>query len=175
MSKPTFTNIFFQEAKTTEALEELLQLRYRVYRIHHPLLIPDNSFGLDIDCYDVRARHFGVYGQNELGLTKPIGYLRVIVDERPPLADLVEQVAIPYGSKMLKIVQAEPTVPFPTMIYFPEGKQAIDNMYAQIKADNEGTAYFFRISAEETTLENIFGAAYRQYRLRTWRLVPFVW
>jgi protein-S-isoprenylcysteine O-methyltransferase Ste14 len=38
-----------------------------------------------------------------------------------------------------------------------------------------GTAYFFRISAEETTLENIFGAAYRQYRLRTWRLVPFVW
>ena len=35
--------------------------------------------------------------------------------------------------------------------------------------------YAYRISAEEQMLVDHFGDAYRTYRARTWRLVPFVW
>jgi protein-S-isoprenylcysteine O-methyltransferase Ste14 len=35
--------------------------------------------------------------------------------------------------------------------------------------------YAYRISAEEQMLVDRFGAAYRSYKSRTWRLVPFVW
>src|SRR3954452_8789348 len=35
--------------------------------------------------------------------------------------------------------------------------------------------YAYRISAEEQMLVDHFGDAYRTYRGRTWRLVPFVW
>jgi protein-S-isoprenylcysteine O-methyltransferase Ste14 len=35
--------------------------------------------------------------------------------------------------------------------------------------------YAYRISAEEQMLGDHFGDAYRAYKTRTWRLVPFVW
>jgi protein-S-isoprenylcysteine O-methyltransferase len=35
--------------------------------------------------------------------------------------------------------------------------------------------YAYRISAEEQMLVNHFGDAYRAYKTRTWRLVPYVW
>ena len=35
--------------------------------------------------------------------------------------------------------------------------------------------YAYRISAEEQMLVDHFGDAYRTYKARTWRLVPFVW
>ena len=35
--------------------------------------------------------------------------------------------------------------------------------------------YTYRISAEERMLVDHFGDAYRAYKTRTWRLVPYVW
>ncbi len=35
--------------------------------------------------------------------------------------------------------------------------------------------YAYRIRAEEAMLSDHFGDAYRAYKTRTWRLVPFVW
>ena len=35
--------------------------------------------------------------------------------------------------------------------------------------------YVYRIIAEEQMLVDHFGDAYRAYKTRTWRLVPFVW
>jgi protein-S-isoprenylcysteine O-methyltransferase len=35
--------------------------------------------------------------------------------------------------------------------------------------------YAYRIHAEERMLVSHFGDAYREYKNRTWRLVPFVW
>ncbi|HTL84258.1 MAG TPA: isoprenylcysteine carboxylmethyltransferase family protein [Acidimicrobiia bacterium] len=35
--------------------------------------------------------------------------------------------------------------------------------------------YAYRISAEEQMLVNHFGDAYRVYKARTWRLVPYIW
>jgi protein-S-isoprenylcysteine O-methyltransferase len=38
-----------------------------------------------------------------------------------------------------------------------------------------GAVYMYRISAEERMLDEHFGPAYRTYKSRTWRLVPFLW
>jgi protein-S-isoprenylcysteine O-methyltransferase len=35
--------------------------------------------------------------------------------------------------------------------------------------------YAYRISAEEEMLIDHFGDAYRAYKVRTWRLVPYIW
>jgi protein-S-isoprenylcysteine O-methyltransferase len=35
--------------------------------------------------------------------------------------------------------------------------------------------YAYRINAEEQMLVNHFGDAYRAYKTRTWRLVPYIW
>jgi protein-S-isoprenylcysteine O-methyltransferase len=38
-----------------------------------------------------------------------------------------------------------------------------------------GIAYFYRIEAEERTLEGAFGEAYKHYREKTWRMLPGIW
>ena len=38
-----------------------------------------------------------------------------------------------------------------------------------------GAVYAYRIDAEERMLAQHFGDAYRAYKARTWRLVPYIW
>ena len=57
----------FREARSTSELEALFRLRYKVYqnsRLH--CFEPANEYGINLDCYDLRARHFGLYMNDEV-------------------------------------------------------------------------------------------------------------
>ncbi len=58
----------FREVTDASGLQELFRLRYRSFRGSKlEGLVPENEHGLDIDCYDSKARHFGLYGEQRLG------------------------------------------------------------------------------------------------------------
>jgi len=68
----------FREARNVEELYALLKLRYEEYRNSRLAgFCPENEYGLDIDEFDLRSRHFGLFQQSADG-EKAIGYMRVV-------------------------------------------------------------------------------------------------
>jgi hypothetical protein len=119
---PTF--IFRQPTSLTE-LEQLIRLRYSIFKTAHPNLFADNAHGLDLDNYDPLAHHFGVY-QSDLMGEQPVGYLRLITTESTETGCLIEQLAKKYG--MLATIHEPLTVPLPVMKYFPDADIVIGDL-----------------------------------------------
>jgi protein-S-isoprenylcysteine O-methyltransferase Ste14 len=61
------------------------------------------------------------------------------------------------------------------MLVWPGRRVAFLWLVAVITAAVLLGVYAYRIGAEEQMLVGHFGDEYREYKARTWRLVPFVW
>jgi len=118
----TVNNIFvFREAANADELLALLKLRYEVYRNSRVSgFVEENEFGIDLDAYDLRARHFGLFQANDSGGV-PVGYLRVVEDRITSSAQTVLRIARDTIGKTNKIM-ANPLNPFPLMDHYPGAK-----------------------------------------------------
>jgi hypothetical protein len=128
---PTF--IFRQPTSLTE-LEQLIRLRYSIFKTAHPNLFADNAHGLDLDNYDPLAHHFGVYKSDLMG-EQPVGYLRLIITESTETGCLIEQLAKKYG--MLATINEPLTVPLPVMKYFPDADIVIGDLLKILQGKGE--------------------------------------
>lgn len=120
----------FREAKTTNDFNRLLRMRYRVFRNSNlAKLIQENDYGIDIDCYDLRARHFGLF-RVENNTEGTAGYLRVVEDRlvpiEYPIISLIERMP-----ELCDKLKQEPKYLFPTMNYLPN-PSIIRNLYENI-------------------------------------------
>ena len=77
----------FREVTRMTELEPLLRLRYKVFKEESTTddLFPENDLELDLDFYDLRSRHFGVY-HIENDRETPVGYQRLILEEETRIA-----------------------------------------------------------------------------------------
>jgi len=62
-----------------------------------------------------------------------------------------------------------------SILVWAGSRLAVNWLVATLTALVLVAVYAYRISAEEQMLVDHFGDAYRAYKTRTWRLVPFVW
>ncbi len=120
----------FREAQNPDELLELFRLRYQVYRNSDlARLVPENEYRIDLDMYDFRARHFGLFYTNE-GSEQPIGYMRVVEDRevcgKTDVFDLVKR-----SPDLFNKLENTCAYPFPLMAYFPDSsvvKEAYSSM-----------------------------------------------
>ncbi len=121
----------YREAQNTTELEALLKLRYKVYR-NSALsnFCPENNAQLDLNPFDLNSRHFGLF-ENEEGVEKPVGYMRVVQQERSPSANQVLEIAKKACSKLADCLQQPITKPFPLMTYF-RGSEKVDSVLTQL-------------------------------------------
>ena len=135
----------FREARNVHELKSLLELRYRGYHQSRcTALIDQNNCGLDIDAYDLRARHMGFFqlkGKESI----PLGYMRLIEDEMTSTAPLIWQIAAG-NSDLLDKLDQELEAPFPFMTICEEDA-ALQTFYTESKATNkkmvEGSRFVF--------------------------------
>jgi hypothetical protein len=125
----------FREAANADQLLQLFQLRYQVYRNSKlAKFVPENEYGIELDCYDLRARHFGLFSVNR-GAEQPIGYLRVVEDRKVSgKVDVFELLKQAPGLRCK--LEGTPPCPFPLMSYFPDA-HIVNQIYSKIKVHNE--------------------------------------
>ena len=77
----------YREATSMTELEPLLRLRYQVFKEEKTTkaLFPDNELGIEIDYFDLKSRHFGIYLVKN-GQPIPVGYQRIIHETETPIA-----------------------------------------------------------------------------------------
>lgn len=110
MKSRTGESLKFREAGSRRELESLLRFRYRAYR-QGPFagLCPENVAGIDLDGYDLTARHFGLYRGDE-----PVAYNRLIVGHPVSTTQWIREIA--HGDRMLETRIAHRSgVVFPTL------------------------------------------------------------
>ena len=125
------SHFVFREAESADELEQLLRLRYRVYReCKLARFVEPSAYEIDLDCYDFRSSHFGLFkvsGDGEM----PVGYLRVAEDGVDRHSDWVAEVAEHYPGLAEKVAQT-PAKPFPLMNYFPDA-DLLQETYTYVK------------------------------------------
>ena len=137
----------FREAANTDELLELFHLRYQVYR-HSKLarFIPENEYGIDLDCYDLRAGHFGLFRVEE-GIEHPMGYLRVAEDREVTGQTDVMELVNQFPNLTFKL-EGTPPQAFPLMTYFSD-VDAVKEVYGKIKERGERLVEACRFALEE--------------------------
>jgi hypothetical protein len=124
-----------REARNSAELEALFRLRYDAYRGNGLApLVPQNEYGLDIDCYDFRARHFGLFRASPTG-DIPVGSLRVIED-RVVCGPADVGAILLRAPALRRLAEGTPEQPFPVMTYLP-GAEALRALYSRLKAAGE--------------------------------------
>lgn len=108
----------FREPETLDELKALLRLRYSAYMASRlNKFIEENQTGMDLDCYDLYSRHFGLY-EHTGSSSRPVGYVRMVTDEpgtfRNDLFALAKSIP-----ELYEKVNCIPTEPFPMMNYCP--------------------------------------------------------
>lgn len=130
----TNANFSFRQARNLDELEQLFRLRFTVFKNAHPSFVPDNLHGLELDAYDIRAHHFGLFREVN-GAATPIGYLRVSGNNCPEKANWVLQIAARHQlSNALTIC---PVVPLPMMKYFSSACDKINCLYRDARSKGE--------------------------------------
>lgn len=128
-------SIVFRQASNLLELKSLLKLRYHGYlNSQCASLIEHNKHQIDLDGYDLRSLHFGLFQTDGLR-AQPIGYVRLIQDEMSPVAPLLWQLAFMYPELRPKLEEKAPTL-FPFMQYHPDQEQAAYQI-AQAKAEGK--------------------------------------
>ncbi len=98
-------------------LKSLFQLRYHVYRASsNEFLFPENPYEMDIDAYDMRAYHFGIFecdGNRQIA----VGSMRLITEEATRFAPMIRAIAAPYGDLLDKI-EPRHLIPLPIFKFF---------------------------------------------------------
>ena len=109
----------FREVTSAKELVNLLRFRYRVYRESRlQKFCPENDYGIGLDCFDLRARHFGLFF-HDLYTMHPVGYMRVVEDENSCIQEELLRLVSEYPSLSEKL-KITPKDPFPLMTYYPE-------------------------------------------------------
>lgn len=112
----------FREINEREDLLQMLKLRYSVYNNtrHLQEFCPENNYGIDVDEYDIRARHFGLYVR-ENNREKVIGYMRVIENGLTPIADKIKAIALTNAPDLFQKINIIPNTPFPMIEHLVKG------------------------------------------------------
>lgn len=84
----------FRPPYTKDELKSLLALRYRVFReTKGDFVFKENPYELDLDVYDLRAHHFGLFkciGDRQIC----VGHMRLVVSDRETfIAPIVREIA----------------------------------------------------------------------------------
>lgn len=138
---PLDEKYIFREVKTTEELKALLGLRYRSYRNSRLKgLVKWNHDEIDLDSWDFKSRHFGLFRVNNAN-DCPVGYMRVVTGH-PSFS--VKQI----NSLNSNMIQSEPKYPFPCMNYFPGADVLISNFLDSLKINGEGLTECTRFSID---------------------------
>ena len=141
------TYFVYREPESIEELKSLLLLRYSVYResrLRH-YVEKDASSGIELDCYDVRSRHFGLY-KHENGSSRPVGYIRIVFDEEAACANEIRSIAEEVPG-LADVVNETPVVPFPLMTCFPDA-EIVHQHYQMAKKSGRRTVEAGRLSLE---------------------------
>lgn len=136
----------FREPANINELKALLLLRYSVYRasrLHK--FCPENEAGIDLDCYDLYSRHFGLY-EHSGATSRPVGYVRMVTDKEGTFHDELFRLAGQSPSLFEKINRVPPN-PFPVMNYAPDSEQ-IGEYYNDAKARGEMFVEVSRLSLD---------------------------
>jgi Acetyltransferase (GNAT) domain len=124
----------YREAQNITELEALLKLRYKVYRKSKYInFCPKNKHQINLDQYDLYSRHFGLF-ENKSGIEKPVGYMRVVQEERSPTANQVLEIAKKASPKLADSLQIPVTKPFPLMTYF-RGSEKVNSVLARLASN----------------------------------------
>ncbi|HQU72032.1 MAG TPA: hypothetical protein PKV71_17030 [Calditrichia bacterium] len=124
MKKPYF---YFSEVQSAGQLRQLFKLRYRTYQSSRLRgFLEENKHEMDLDGYDLRSRHFGLFEAGE-GAADPVGHLRVIQDHDGPNRERVLRVARETGFDPAMLEQA-PSEPFP-LILFHKDDRVLQHLY----------------------------------------------
>lgn len=147
-SQTQHSQIIFREARTLEELRELLHLRYHTYRASKSArFCPENDLELDIDEFDISARHYGLFMANDI--ERAIGYVRAVY----PLGQFESKITrclIAGLKRQPNCVSSSNRVVLPLMKYFPE----VPALTALLSASRESTATLVevsRLSLHQTT------------------------
>lgn len=131
-------NIFtFREAATQEELISLFQLRYKIFKTQYPDFLPDNESGVDMDAFDTRALHFGIFQKDDFGSDNPVGYFRIVTNEETYFSNSVKEVAFDIATNLLPKINSQPLVQLPIAQYFPCATAHITALYEKTISKNE--------------------------------------
>ena len=112
-SEPHFV---FREVQTADELLELFRLRYQTYR-HSRLreLCCENDEGIDVDTFDSRSRHFGLW-QHDATRERLTGGIRVVTTHATGVDKLMNELA---GHSLLigRVLKKRPSAPLPLLTY----------------------------------------------------------
>lgn len=129
------TYFIFREAESLDELRSLLCLRYKIYRESRIRgFVTKNEYGIDLDCYDLRARHYGLF-RHDLSGFQPVGYHRFVQESYGPMWQEVAKLTREFPS-LYEQAQLSPRVPFPMMSHAP-GAETIWGIYSNLKAAGE--------------------------------------
>lgn len=111
----------FREPAGPTELIDLLRLRYRVYRSGRmSRFVPENDQGIDLDSWDIRGRHFGLF-QKDAGVSRPLGYMRVVEGRVLAERDDVQRIAA-LCPELRERLHTPPPTPYPLMSYVPDSE-----------------------------------------------------
>jgi hypothetical protein len=107
------TRIDFREPQSAEELTDLLKLRYEVRRsCHLQSICPENESSIDIDSFDSKAHHVGLFQQID-GRSVAVGCSRVVFNMTGPFSDWITSIAEANNMKH-KLAPLVHTFPFQT-------------------------------------------------------------
>ncbi len=118
----TATYYEFREVTDANELEQIFRLRYRVYRacdLRH--FVPENEYGLDLDAYDLRSHHYGLF-HCENGQSRVIGCVRVVTDRETDAAPAIRLIA-KFHRRFEPVIAKRPPEVFPMLEYVPFKEQ----------------------------------------------------
>jgi predicted GNAT family N-acyltransferase len=106
----------FREIRTIDEMTELLSLRYQVYMANPVrLFIQENESRIDLDEYDLKACHFGLF-RNDI---EPMGYIRIISEQDSPQKQLILEMVADHPELEAAISRTR-RAPLPFMTYPPD-------------------------------------------------------
>lgn len=123
----------YKEVKDESNLEVLFRFRYEIFRKSpNAKFCQKNKYGLDIDAFDLQARHYGLYRIENEKYT-PVGYCRIIHDRQMPAAKEVLKIAKKFPALYEKVQTVEKETFY--LMTFSKYKQTIEKEYKSIKAN----------------------------------------
>ena len=118
------------------SVQELMALRkvsynaYRESRLHK--FCPDNKLGIQLDCHDLYALHFGLFRESS-GESKPVGYIRLVTDEISPMYYDVVSIAS-LDETLLENVLKLPDELYPVIEYVPFAER-LRKLHEELRRD----------------------------------------
>lgn len=158
MRRTTTTRQYeFREVTDPAELEQVFRLRYRVFRacdLRH--LVRENDCKIDVDAYDLRAHHYGLFHRTSKGCAV-VGCVRVVTDHETSAAPLIRKIVQIYGD--LERVISEPTREiFPIVEISPYGAEIL-SIYRETKAKGRDVVEAGRLALDPSHQYLKLGAA----------------